>query len=127
VSEGILANIAGKPAALASGTLDYCRRAGILVQAWSPVAGGRLFAPPESATAEEIATSAVINRLASEHETTEEAIALGWLLRHPAGIQPIVGTTNVDRLAASCRADDVELTREEWYALLEAARGERVP
>ena len=61
--------------------------------------------------------------LAAAHNTTREAIALAWLLRHPAGIQPIIGTTNVDRLIASCQADAVTLTREEWYSLLTAARG----
>ena len=52
---------------------------------------------------------------------------LAWLLRHPAGIQPIIGTTKPERVKASCLADDVELTREEWYALFIAARGEPLP
>ena len=50
-------------------------------------------------------------------------IVLTWLLRHPAGIQPIVGTTKPERVAASCLADNVELSREEWYQLFSAARG----
>jgi predicted oxidoreductase len=50
------------------------------------------------------------------------AIAPAWLLRLPAGFQPIVGTTQVGRLLASCQADTVSLTREEWYALFAAVR-----
>jgi len=58
---------------------------------------------------------------------TPEAIQLAWLLRHPAGIQPIVGTTDPVRLVACCAADGITLSREEWYALFTAARGDRVP
>jgi len=127
ISEGILANIHGKAAALASGTLDYCRLHGILIQAWGPVAGGQLFNPPENAAPHVKATAALIAQMAAERDTTPEAVALAWLLRHPAGIQPIIGTTKPERVEASCRADDVNLSREAWYALFEAARGERVP
>src|SRR5690606_24079750 len=56
-----------------------------------------------------------------------EAILLAWLLRHPAGIQPVIGTTRPERLVAACAADAVEHSREEWYALFTAARGGPVP
>ena len=52
---------------------------------------------------------------------------IAWLLRHPARIQPIIGTTNPQRIAASCQADEVELSREEWYWLFEAGRGGALP
>jgi predicted oxidoreductase len=52
---------------------------------------------------------------------------IAWLLRHPAGIQPIIGTTNPTRIAGACQADDLALTREEWYRLFEAGRGGPVP
>jgi predicted oxidoreductase len=52
---------------------------------------------------------------------------LSWLLRHPAGIQPIIGTTKPERIRASCLADQISLSREEWYALFVAARGAGVP
>jgi predicted oxidoreductase len=58
---------------------------------------------------------------------SREAIVVAWLLRHPAGIQPILGTRTPERLRACCEADAVTLSREEWYALLTAARGEAVP
>jgi len=127
ISEGVVANIAGKPAALATSTLDFCRAHGILVQAWGPVASGQVLNPPVDAAPHVKATAALVAQMAQEKATTPEAIALAWLLRHPAGIQPIIGTTKPERIIASCRADEVTLTREEWYALFTAGRGEPLP
>ena len=115
VSDGILFNQAGDGGA--SATLDYCREYEILVQAWSPLAGGKLAGP-----ALELA-----EQYAQAKGVATEAILLAWLLRHPAGIQPIIGTTRPDRLVAACAADGIELSREEWYALLAAVRGAGVP
>lgn len=122
VVEGFLANRAGSmsEANLASGTLDYCRRHEISIQAWSPVGGGKLLNP-------DTAAAKLIIELAAAKRTTPEAVILAWILRHPAGIQPIVGTTKAERVRASVQADAVELSREEWYALLAAARGAKVP
>ena len=89
--------------------------------------GGKLFNPPADAAPTVKATAALVAKMAEAKHTTPEAIALGWLLRHPAPIQPILGTTNPERVAASLPADDVELTREDWYALGEAARGYGMP
>ena len=127
INEGILANQVDGPHALATGILDYCRLRGILVQAWSPMARGRLFEPPEDADEPTRRTTALIRTLAERKSTSPEAIALAWLLRHPAGIQPIIGTIRPERVRASCLADTVELSREEWYALFIAARGTRLP
>ncbi len=65
--------------------------------------------------------------MAAEKNTSAEAVALAWLLRHPAGIQPIIGTTRPARVRASVQADDVHLSRAEWYDLFTAARGGPVP
>lgn len=127
ISEGILANQEAGAQAGAMGILDYCRLNGVLVQAWSPVAGGGLFTATAGDPQNERQVSALLSGLAAEKKTTPEAIALAWLLRHPGGIQPIVGTTRPERLLASVEADGVELSREEWYALLAAARGASVP
>ncbi len=54
-------------------------------------------------------------------------MVLVWLLRHPASVQPIIGTLRPERIRACAQADAITLTREEWYALLTAVRGERVP
>jgi len=127
IEEGILINQPAARFAASSGLLDYCRLNDILIQAWSPVAGGQLIDPKPDASERVRAAAQRVAELAAAHNTTREAIALAWLLRHPAGIQPIIGTTNVDRLLASCQADAVSLTREEWYSLLIAARGANVP
>jgi predicted oxidoreductase len=72
-------------------------------------------------------TAALVERLAQEKNVSREAILVAWLLRHPAHIQPIIGTTNPDRIRASCQADGFEMTREEWNSLFIAGRGEELP
>lgn len=126
-SEGIIANMDEPGSPRAAGTLDYCRRKKILVQAWAPLAGGRLIDPPPGAPDSVRAAAALVAAMAAEKGTSPEAVALAWLLRHPAPLQPVIGTARPGRIAAACAADRVELTREEWYALLTAARGKRVP
>lgn len=127
IEEGIVASQESTPSVPASGTLDYCRAHGMLVQAWSPLARGKLFAPPEDAPGQLHRAAELIARLAKAKQTSQEAIVLAWLLRHPAPIQPVIGTTRPERVRAACLADGIELTREEWYALFAAARGAPVP
>jgi predicted oxidoreductase len=123
IEVGVMVNQTGQTFAAASGLLDYCRIHDIFVQAWSPVAVGKLFDLSGKAMEQAGRAAAAVARLAEEKGTTPEGIALAWILRHPAGIQPIIGTTKVERLLASCQADEVSLSREEWYLLFEAARG----
>lgn len=127
IDEGAMVNVAGGSVVRSEGLLDYCRRNDVLVQAWSPVAGGRLFDPPDDAEPRLKAVAELIARLAAEKDTTPEAITLAWLLRHPAGIQPIIGTTRPSRVRASAVADAVSLSRTEWYDLFIAARGGPIP
>ena len=121
ISDGIQVNSKLPTNYSVAGILDYCRLHGIRVQAWSPLAGGKLFG------SEQPLASAYIQSLAYEKETSPEAIVLSWLLRHPAGIQPIVGTTQAQRLVSACESDRVDLSREQWYQLLEIVRGVPVP
>jgi predicted oxidoreductase len=127
IDDGLFFNTAPRPYTGIGGTLDFCRANGMLIQAWAPVANGLLFNPPEDAPANVRRVAGLIAQMARAKNTTPEAIALAWLLRHPAPIQPILGTTRPERVADSCRADEIELTREEWYFLLETARGRAVP
>jgi len=127
IDDGVMANQVNERYAAASGILDYCRLHGILVQAWSPVAQGKLISSPGSSDSDQREVVELLSRMANEKDVPPEAIALGWLLRHPAPVQPIIGTTNPDRIVASCVADRIELSREEWYALFVAARGCRMP
>ena len=126
IAEGSRVNT-GQGFAPASGTLDYCRLHDITIQAWSPAAGGRLFGPAADAPQNVREASALVHELADRYATNASAILLAWLLRHPAGIQPVLGTTNPERLLQAAEADRIELTREDWYALLERAQGRSVP
>lgn len=127
IKDGFLANQNGGMYAAADGILDYCRLHDILIQAWAPVANGRLIDAPKGAEAVVRKTVSLITKMAKEKNVSKEAIVLAWLLRHPAPVQPIIGTTKPERIIASAQADQVSLSREEWYALLAAGRGASVP
>jgi predicted oxidoreductase len=109
-------------------TLEFCRLHGITIQAWSPLAGGAISGKQLAEPNDRIEkTAALVSRMAEQKGVSKEAIVIAWLLRHPARIQPIIGTTNPERIAGACQADGIELTREEWYRLFEAGRGRRLP
>lgn len=106
-------------------TLDPGLERGVQIQAWAPLAQGRLLSSqPDSALAPAID---LIHRLAETHAVSPEAIPLAWLLRHPARIQPVVGSTSPTRIESCARAATVELSREEWFSLLTTARGQELP
>jgi predicted oxidoreductase len=100
--------------------LDYCRLHDITIQPWSPFQYG-FFEGVFLDNDKFPELNRVIDALAADRGVANTAIAIAWILRHPARMQPIVGTTNADRLAAICRASDVNLSREEWYTVYRAA------
>lgn len=129
LDHGIQFNRADEAANFSDGLLEYCQMEHIQLQAWSPLARGRFSGRDVLNEPEHIQKTADrVKRMADEKETTAEAIVLGWLIRHPAMIQPVIGTTNVDRIKACGEAErQAELmTREEWYALYVSARGASV-
>jgi len=100
-----------------TGTLDYCRVNDIQIQAYAPLRGGLL--NPTATEAIEIKEAAqMLADLARKRETTPAALALAWLLHHPAGIIPIIGSTNPEHVIDNCSADRIRLNRADWYALL---------
>lgn len=107
--------------ALEDGTLDQCLATGMIPQAWSPLARGLL---PSGGTP---GLAAELERLAAAHGVEPAVIALAWLRRHPAGIQPVIGTVRPERIRSLARVAGVTLSREEWYGLFTAARGSRLP
>lgn len=127
VVEGFTANQTSATSALATGILDYCRLHHILIQAWSPLGGGKLFKTAADSPAPLQETAALVATLAKAKDVSAEAILLAWILRHPAGIQPVIGTTKPERIRLSARADSVTLSHEEWYQLLTTARGRHMP
>lgn len=114
------------------GTLDQCIAERMTPLAWSPLGGGLLGTGgkvdaehPRRAVLSKLLD--VMDLIAAQYGSTRTVIALAWLMRHPSAIIPIVGSNRPERIAEATKADAVELTREHWYALLEAARGERLP
>jgi predicted oxidoreductase len=110
------------------GTLEYCRQHNITIQAWAPFKKGAVITgetEPPSQAAQDVARLVV--ELAQAKGVSAEAIAVAWLLKHPAKMQVIIGTTKPERIKAACEADAVELTRDEWYRLFIAGRGDRMP
>lgn len=99
--------------------LAYMRMNKITVQAWSPFQvrfyGGVFMNDDRYPT-----LNAVVNRMSQEKGVSPSALAIAWILRHPAKIQPLIGTTNRDRLRDICTASDVTLDRAEWYELYRA-------
>ena len=114
--------------ALSNGVLDQCQRTGITPQAWCPIAGvaypawGNTFSDDD-----DIRIRQELERQSAVYETDDLIIALAWLLKHPAMISPIVGSTNPSRIVAATTALDMEYSREDWYRLLEARNGQALP
>ncbi len=96
--------------------LDYCRLNDITIQAWSPLQhgmfGGLFIDNPEFPE-----LNAVLGELAEEYGVTKSAIAIAWILRHPAKMQVIAGTMNPKHLEELAQAEKIELTHEQWYRL----------
>lgn len=106
--------------------LEYCRLHDITIQAWSPYQTG-FFEGPFLGDLEKFPKlNQTIDEIAERYNVTNTAIATAWITRHPANIQVILGTTNVQRLQDACKGSDIPLTREEWYRIYKAA-GNIVP
>lgn len=117
---------AGEHVNFVSGTLEYCRAKRIQLQSWGSLAQGRFSGAPTN-TPRERAVAEMVHTLADKYQVAGEAIVLAWLMRHPIGVQPVVGTTDLTRLRNCSEALRFKLSREDWYFLLEAARGISVP
>ena len=107
-----------------TGAVDYCRLHDLQIQAYSPLRGA-LLSPSENAPAQTKEAAKTLADMARDKNTSPSALALAWLLRHPAGIVPIIGTTNPMHVAEDCAAIRLTLSREEWYTLCFAAN--RIP
>ncbi len=105
--------------------LDYCRLKEITIQPWSPFQYG-YFEGVFLDNAKFPELNQKIDEIALSRRVPNTTIAVAWLLRHPAHMQPIVGTTNPGRVRDICKASDVNLTRQEWYEIYLAA-GNKLP
>jgi len=107
-----------------NGELDQAMMLGLTPLAWSPLGGGRL-AKPESAR--DKAICAALDTVAAAQGVSRTVAAYSWLMAHPAGIIPIIGSQQVERIAEGAAALKVRWTRTDWYAVLVAARGVPLP
>ncbi|QKG72334.1 aldo/keto reductase [Erythrobacter mangrovi] len=107
-----------------NGELDQAMRLGFTPLAWSPIGGGRLLAPKSE---RDKAVASELDRIAMEQGVTRPVAAYSWLMAHPAGIVPIIGSQNAARIAECVQALAMRWTRQDWYAVLVAARGAKMP
>lgn len=107
-----------------NGEMDQAMMLGLTPLAWSPLGGGRLASPE---TPREQAVAAELDRCAEAAGVSRTVAAYSWLMSHPAGIIPIIGSQQAERIAEGASAIKMRWTRQDWYAVLVTARGERLP
>lgn len=100
--------------------LDFCRLEDITIQPWSPFQYG-FFEGVFLDNDKFLELNTKINEIATKYEVSNTTIALAWILRHPAKMQPVTGTMDIGHLVDCIKASDIYLTREEWYAIYMAA------
>ncbi len=100
--------------------LDYCRLNDITIQAWSPLQvgmfGGTFVDNPDFPE-----LNKALSDIAERENASKAAVAIAWILRHPAKMQAIIGSMNPDHIASICRASDINISHHDWYALYLAA------
>ena len=107
------------------GTFSQCEQLRIAPMAWSPMAQGRIFDPKnEAAQRLKIAAEKMAGRYGG---ATLEQLAYAWILAHPAKPLPILGTNKIERIESAAQSASIELQREDWFALWEAAKGHKIP
>jgi predicted oxidoreductase len=121
ISNGLHVNMLDETAIDRDGSiLDFCRLNDITIQPWSPFQYG-FFEGVFLGSNKFPALNIRITEIAEHYGVSDTTIAIAWLLRHPAGMQPVIGTMNVDRLKDCIKAAEITLTKEEWYAIYIAA------
>lgn len=121
ISSGVNVNMENAEAVNRDGyILDYCRLNQVTIQPWSPFQYG-FFEGVFIGSDKFPELNAKLDELAERHGVNSTTMAIAWLLRHPAKMQPVTGTTNVGRLQDCLKASDVNLSREEWYEVYRAA------
>ena len=105
------------------GQIAHAQRLGLPVMAWSPLGGGRLFGQEAAA----LRLRPALQRIAAAQGVDETAVAIAWLLHHPARIIPVLGTNDMQRIARMQDALRVTLDRQTWFELYSLANGVEVP
>ncbi|MCC3372556.1 aldo/keto reductase family oxidoreductase [Cohnella sp. REN36] len=121
ISQGFNVNMENASAVNRDGSvLDFCRLHDITIQPWSPFQYG-FFEGVFLGNDKFPELNKKIDEVAAKYEVSNTTIAIAWLLRHPANMQPVIGTMNLQRLKDCCKAADIRLTREEWYDIFRSA------
>ncbi len=108
------------------GSLDQCIQHRIRPMVWSPLGGGKVFKEPKEERIQRIRQTA--EKLAGKHgKYSIDQVLIAWLLLHPSNMLPVLGTTKFERVEAAIEAMEIELSREDWFELWIASRGEAVP
>ena len=103
---------------------EYFLKHKIKPMAWSPLAGGAIFNPK---TEKDQRLTAVLKSIAGELNTDIDQVMYAWLLKHPTGIMPIVGSQHINRIKSAVDALEIELSLEQWYKIYIASKGEDLP
>ena len=103
-----------------NGDIAFLQRHGIPPMAWSPLAGGALFAPENKSIHDSLAA------IAARHDSDVPSLVVAWLMAHPARIMPVMGTNSLDRIASLGAAARISIDRETWYEIYTIALGEEV-
>lgn len=116
-----------RTAAFADGQLAHAQRLGIVPMAWSPLGGGRLHLEATLPGTAAARLAPRMAQLAADAGTDTTAVAIAWLLHHPARIVPVLGSSRVERIARFSEALRVPMDRQTWFELYELANGQAVP
>lgn len=108
--------------AMHDGTLDQMIRLDMIPMAWSPL--GNLFREENEQV---IRIHQAMEEIMEKYDATADQLALAWIMKHPAGIHPVVGTTNMERLTRAQQAISIDMELEDWFTLLVASQGHKVP
>jgi predicted oxidoreductase len=120
--------VAARDNVFPEGTLEYCQLENIQLQAWGSLAKGIYTGRDLENAGENVKNTALlVQRFAEEKQVSREAIVLSWLMKHPAAIQPVIGTTNLARIQGCVDALKVTLSQDEWYNLYVSSRGVSLP
>ena len=109
--------------ALFDGRLDQMLKHNITPMAWAPL--GTLFGTETTPQKQRILDQ--LQYLTTTYNATTDQLMLAWILKHPSKIHPVIGSTNLERIAASVDAVSIDLTTEDWFRVLEASQGHEAP
>ncbi len=108
-----------------NGILDQCQQYHIKPMAWSPLAGGQLFS---AETAKAIRLRDTLNLIGTKYGSySPDQVALAWLLQHPSGIVPVLGSGKIDRIEQAIESQMIKLSREDWFTIWTSSTGVEIP